>query len=114
MLILILFLIVGSALVYLSQSNLNPVSVYFGQYVFPEVPLFYVITGAIGIGLVISYVIHVAYVLSVSITMRAKDKELKSNKEEVLELTKRVHQLELEIEKVKNASTKELEDPNAL
>lgn len=114
MLILILFLIVGSVLAYLSQSNLTPVSVYFGQYVFSNVPLFYVITGAMGIGLVISYVIHVAYVLSISMTMSAKEKELKQNKDEVLELTKRVHQLELDNEKLKHAPATEPKDPNAL
>ena len=39
---------------------------------------------------------------------------MKKKNDEVLELTKRVHQLELENEKLKNNTTVQIEDPNAL
>jgi hypothetical protein len=47
--------------------------------------------------------------------LRKKNNEIKKDKEEILDLTKRVHQLELEKEKIKNG-TEELmpTDQNAL
>lgn len=114
MLILILFLAAGSILAYLSHNNLTLVSVNFGPYVIPEVPLFYVIIGSLVTGLILSYVINVVHAFSASLKIRGKEKEINKNKNEVLELTKRVHQLELENEKLKHGSSTEPEDPNSL
>lgn len=114
MLILILLLVVGSVLVYVSRFNYTPVSLNLGPYVFSDVPLFYVIVGSLLAGLVLSYVAYLIHAISTSFKLRGKDNELNKNKEEVLELTKRVHQLELENEKLKNGSNNEPADPNAL
>jgi len=114
MLILILLLVVGSALVYISKFNFVPVSVNLGMYVISDIPLFYVIVGSLVIGLVLSYVVYLVHSISTSLALRGKDNKIKKNKEEVLELTKRVHQLELENEKLKHNSDAEPEDKNAL
>ena len=114
MLILILLLVIGSMLAYLSHNNLTPVSVNVGSYVLANVPLFYVIIGSLIIGLGLSYVINLVHSISSSLALRGKEKEVKKNKNEVLELTKRVHQLELENEKLKHNSVAEPEDKNAL
>lgn len=114
MLILILLLVVGSILVYISKFNFMPVSVNLGMYAFSDIPLFYVIIGSMVTGLVLSYVVYFVHGISTSLVLRGKDKEIKKDKNEVLELTKRVHQLELENEKLKNGSSVEPEDKNAL
>lgn len=114
MLILILLLVIGSVLVYISQFNFMPVSLNLGPYVFSDIPLFYVIVGSLVVGLVLSYIIYLVREISTSLTLRGKDNEIKKNKDEVLELTKRVHQLELENEKLKSNSGEEPEDKNAL
>lgn len=114
MLILILFLVLGSILAYVSKYNLMPVSVHLGQYVLSDVPLFYVIVCSLIVGLILSYVIYVIHDISTSWTLRGKVNEIKKNKDEVLELTKRVHQLELENEKLKHNRVSEPEDRNAL
>lgn len=114
MIILILFLTAGSILAYLSRDNLIPVSVKLGTYTFSDVPLFYVIIGSLVTGLVLSYLISLIHDISHALLIRGKEKEIKQNKNEVLELTKRVHQLELENEKLKHYSRVEPEDPNAL
>ncbi len=115
MLTLILLLIVGSGLAYLSHNNLTPVAVKVGPYVFAGVPLFYVIIGALLTGLVLAYVISLIQTISASLTIRGKEKEISKNKNEVLELTKRVHKLELENEKLrKDSPTAKPQDPNAL
>ncbi len=114
MLTLILLLVVGSFLAYLAQDNLVLVSVNFGPYVISGVPLFYVIVGSLVTGLAVAYVIYLTEAISKSLAMRAKDVELKKSKQEVLELTKRVHQLEIEKEKIKRVTEDEDDDPRAL
>ena len=114
MLILILFLVAGSILAYISQNNLTLVSVNLGPYIFSNIPLFYVIIASVVTGLVLSYVIHLFYAVTSSMRMRRKNKKIKEYKDEVLELTKRVHQLELDNEKLKHEPSIEPEDPNAL
>lgn len=114
MLILILSLIVGSLLVYISKFNFQPVSVNLGFAVFSGVPLFYVIIISLVIGLVLAYLFSLVQSISTSFVMHGKDAELKKNKGEVLELTKRIHQLEIKNEKLGKDSGLEPGDRNAL
>lgn len=114
MLILIFFLIVGSGLVYISKFNFIPVSLNLGVYTFLDIPLFYVISGSLIIGLVLSYLIYLIHAISTSFTLHGKDKEIKKDKDEILELTRRIHQLELENEKLSHFSKNIPEDSNAL
>jgi len=114
MLILILLLVLGSFFVYISKFNFTPVTVNLGWYVIADVPLFYVMIGSLLFGLVLSYLINMIHAISNSLTMRGKNKEIKKEKGEVLELTKQVHQLELENEKQKNDKNPEPTDSDAL
>ena len=91
-----------------------PVSVNLGLYTFSDIPLFYVIVGSLLLGLVLSYVVYLLHAISTSFTIHGKDKEIKESKGEVLELTKNVHQLELENEKLQHGEGIKPEDPNAL
>lgn len=114
MLVLILLLVIGSVLVYISKFNFTPVTINLGFYIFPNIPLFYVIVASVVFGLVLSYFVYLIRSISTSFTMRGKNKEIKKEKEEVLELTKNVHKLELENEKQKNDKNAEPQDKNAL
>lgn len=109
MLMLILFLVVGAVLAYLSQHNLTPVTVNVGPYIFSGIPLFYVIIGSVITGLVVAYVFYLTHLISTTLKLRGKKQEIKKNKDQVLELTKRVHQLELENEKLKHQPKSSLE-----
>ena len=91
-----------------------PVSINFGLYSFSNVPLFYVIVGSIVTGLLLAYILYVVHAISNSLILRSKDNEIKESKDEILELTKRIHQLELDNEKLKHEPIVEPEDPNAL
>ncbi len=114
MLILILFLIVGSVIVYISKFNYTPVTVNLGIYTFSNIPLFYVIVGSLLVGLIFSYLVYLVHAISTAFKLRGKDKEIKNNKNEVLELTKRIHQLEIENEKLEQDTDRNSEDRNAL
>lgn len=114
MLILILLLVVGLIFVYISKFNFDLVSVNLGFYIINNVPLFYVIIGSVVFGLVLSYLAYLFHSFFTSYTIRSKNHEIKKNKEEVLDLTKQVHQLELDKEKIKNGFDSEPTDKNAL
>ncbi len=115
MLILILLLIIGGAMVYLAQNNLMPVTLHFGTYVLSGIPLFYVIVGSLLTGLGLAYLIYLVNSITAAFVIRGKDNKIKREESEIVDLTKRIHQLELENEKLKNNSTAtEPQDKNAL
>lgn len=114
MLTLILFLVIGSALVYVSKYNFTSVNLNLGVYTLSDIPLFYVIIGSFGIGLILSYLVYLVRAISTSFTLHGKNKEIKKDQDEILELTRQVHQLELENEKLKNFTGKGPDDPDAL
>ena len=114
MLIIILSLIVGSLLVFISRFNFQLVTINLGFKVFAGIPLFYVIIGSFVIGLILSYLVSLIQSVSTSFTLHGKNVEIKKNKDEVLELTKRVHQLEIKNEKLGKDSGIEPGDRNSL
>ncbi|MDP2692841.1 MAG: hypothetical protein Q8O88_04350 [bacterium] len=115
MLILILLLIIGGVMAYLAQNNLMLVTLNLGTYVFSGIPLFYIIIGSILTGLVLAYFIYLVNSIFAAFIMHGKDNKIKQSSSEIVDLTKRIHQLELENEKLKNNSTViEPQDKNAL
>ncbi len=91
------------------------VTLHFGPYIFSDIPLFYIIVGSLLIGLSLSYFTALVRSISTGFTIRGKDKKIKQTKNEIVDLTKRIHQLELENEKLKNnSSVIEPHDKNAL
>ena len=115
MLTLILFLVVGAIMVYLAQNNLMLVTLHLGKYVFSSIPLFYIIIGSLLTGLVLAYLVYLVNSIFTAFTIHGKDNKIKQTKSEVVDLTKQIHQLELENERLKNNSTIiEPPDKNAL
>jgi len=114
MFVLILMLLVGSLLVYVSKFNFQLVTVNLGWWIFRDIPLFYVICFSVLFGLGLSYMFYLSQEVINSFLIRSKNKEIKENKEEVLELTKRVHKLEIEKEKMGRGQEITTEDINSL
>ena len=113
MITLILIILAGGAFVYLAQNNLSPVTLHIGSTVISNLPLFYVIIGSLLTGLIVAYLIHLVNSIFISLSIHGKDSKIKQAKNEIAELTKHVHKLELENEKLRNNSL-EPNDPNAL
>jgi hypothetical protein len=84
-----------------------------GFYKIANVPLFYVIVGSLLVGLILSYLMQLLINISTYVQIKSKSKEIKIGQDEILSLTKTVHQLELENEKLKHTGP-ETSDPNAL
>lgn len=113
MLNIIILLMAGSVFAYISKDNLAPVTLNLANYSFANIPLFYVIVGSLLVGLVLSYIVQILGSIANSFVLRGNRQEIKSSQNEILELTKRIHQLELENEKLKR-SEPEIIDANAL
>ena len=103
----------GSVFAYISKDNLAPVTLSIAGYTFADIPLFYVIIGSLLVGLVLSYIVQIVISITNAFILRGKQQQIKSSQDEILELTKRIHQLELENEKLKHNGP-EVADANAL
>lgn len=100
---------------YLSQNNLMLVPLHLGTYTFSDIPLFYIIIGSLLTGLGLAFLIYLVNSIFTAISMYGKDNKIKQGKSDIVDLTKRIHQLELENERLKNNSTViEPQDNNAL
>ncbi len=113
MLNIIFLLITGSIFAYISKDNLIPVTLNIAQYTLEDIPLFYVIVGSLLIGLILAYIVQLFGSIATAFLLRGNRREIKFGHDEVLELTKRVHQLELENESLKNTGSS-IVDSNAL
>ena len=100
---------------YLAQNNLVPVTMHLGTTVITNIPLFYIIIGSLLTGLILAYLLHLVNSIFTAFSMHRKDAVIKHGKSDIVDLTKRIHQLELENERLKNNSTvMEPQDKNAL
>ena len=102
-------------MVYIAQNNLTQVDLHVGSYTYPDIPLFYIIIGSLLTGLCLAYLFSLVTSIFTGFTIRGKNNKIKQTKSEIVNLTKRIHQLELENEKLKNNSTThQPPDKNAL
>lgn len=102
-------------MVYLAQNNLTLVTLRLGTYVVPGIPLFYVIISSLLTGLILAYLVYLVNSIFTNFSMRRKDKAIKHGKSDIVDLTKQIHKLELENERLKNNSAMaEPQDRNAL
>lgn len=102
-------------MVYLAQNNFMLVTLHLGKYTFSNIPLFYIIIGSLLVGLGSSQLVFLVNSIFTTFTMYRKDNKIKETKDEVVNLTKQIHRLELENERLKNNTTViEPQDKNAL
>lgn len=102
MLALILFVVFGIAFSLFATQNTGPISISFGsQNVFHNIPLYLAILLSVAVGLVFGTIFYFVKAISGQLTVRKLKQELERSHDEAIELTKRVHKLELEITKIK-------------
>lgn len=71
------------------------------------------VVGSLLVGLILSYLVQLLINIFTYFEIRGKTREIKTGKDEILNLTKTVHQLELENERLKHTDA-EVSDPNSL
>lgn len=114
MFVLVLLLVFGSVFAYLAVHNTEAVTLVFGQYTLPNIPLFYVMIGSMLIGVFLAYVVYLIHTISAAMAIHGRDKKIKDAETQVAELTKEIHKLELENAKLRKDSDKEEVDNESL
>jgi uncharacterized integral membrane protein len=103
----IIFTVLFSVLVaYFATQNTTTVTLHFVSYSLTGIPIYLLVLASLLGGLLFAWILHLLNSISSSFALRGKNKTIKKGKVENLELTKKVHQLEIENTKL---STKDPE-----
>jgi len=98
---LILLIISGAVFAYFAAQNTQQISINFLHYTTGNLPLYLVILIALLLGITISWVISFFGFVSTSLTIFGKNSKIKEDKKEIDSLKKKIHDLELENERLK-------------
>lgn len=101
MLTLIITAVLGLGFALFATQNTGSISLNFGNFILPSVPIYLVALIPLFIGLLVAWFVHVAKDLSQSLTISEQKDEIKGLKKEITEVTKKAHELELENTKLK-------------
>lgn len=105
MVTLILLVLFGILAAFFATQNTTHASVTIASYTLADIPMYLIVLGSLLIGLLLSSIISLVNSISSSFTLHGKDVKIKETKKTVVELTKQIHQLELENAKLKEHTT---------
>jgi uncharacterized integral membrane protein len=92
----IIFTVIFSALVaYFATQNTGTITLQFASYS-RTMPIYVIILASLLAGLLFGWIFQLLNSISGAFAIRSKNKKIKESKDENLELTKKVHQLEIE------------------
>ncbi len=114
MLALILFILFGLLFSYFATLNTALVTIHFGIYTLDAIPLYILVLVSLGTGLLFAAIFYSLKSISSYFAFSKKSGELKNSNKEVVELTKKIHQLELENTKLKTKTGEEQTDEDSL
>lgn len=98
---LIVVLIFGTGVAFFATQNAQQVSVTLANYQLTGVPMYVVVLVSLLLGISISWIISLVGSIFSTLAIHGKDTKIKESKKEIADLIKRIHQLELENEKLK-------------
>lgn len=113
MLVLVITVVVGFAFALFATQNTQGALLNIERYTLENVPVYLIALIPLLVGLLLAYLIHAAKTLSQGLTiseLNDKNKELENN---LAEITKKAHKLELENTKLKT-KLGEPQDENSL
>lgn len=105
MLRLIIAVALSLAVAYFALQNTGGVSITIATTTIAHVPLYLVVVCSVLIGLVIGWIVHLMNMVSLTLSLHQKDKNLKEAQKENVDLTKRIHELELAHAKITGEDT---------
>lgn len=113
MLTLLLTAILGALISIFATQNTGLVTLNFGNYFFPTLPIYLAILIPVIVALSISLLVQIMRNLSTILTIRSQKSTIKNLKRELAEVTKNLHKAELENTKFK-AEAGEPQDTNSI
>jgi len=100
-LFLLLAVIFSGVVGYFATQNTTPVTIHFARYVIEGVPLYLVVLGSALVGLLMAWIFHIARSVSTAVTIYGKDHAVRRANKASEDLEKRVHDLEVENERLR-------------
>src|ERR1700690_53598 len=114
MIALVLFVIVGLLFALFATHNTSLVTVSFGQFVSYSIPLYVGLLFAFILGLAFSSLFYLLKSVTTNFQLRKNRMERKVTKNEIADLTKQIHKLELENERLKTQNGTDGRDTNSI
>jgi uncharacterized integral membrane protein len=114
MLALFLFIAFGIVFGYFATLNTGLVSVHFGTTTIPSIPLYLLVLVSLGLGVLFASLFYGFKSLGIRFFLGRKESEISHAKKDITELTRQVHQLELENTKLKTKLGEESGDDSSL
>lgn len=108
--------IVLSALIfgYFASENAHRVDITIASVRYEHTPLYLIVGISMLTGVVLSWFLSIVYHIGISTRMRGKEKKLNQTQKTVNELTRRIHELELENVKLKTETDNDEDDGKAM
>jgi uncharacterized integral membrane protein len=101
MLALVIAVMFGLAIGYFATQNTIPVTIRLAEYALEEIPLYLVVVGSLLVGLFVAWILYIAQALSARLTIYGRDQVVRKTRRTVTDLEQRVHELEVENERLK-------------
>lgn len=114
MIAIIITVIFGLIFAYLATQNTTTISIYAWNYAIHGAPIYLVILLSLAIGLLLATLIYSLKSITTSLKLGSKDDQLKKARQEITDLTKEVHKLEIENTKLKAEMGHEDTDDDSL
>src|SRR5260370_933540 len=95
---LVVLIAFGIGIAFFATQNTQATSITLLSYPLKSVPLYLIVLGSLLLGFVVSWIVSLVDVISSALKIHGKESAIKNANKEISELTKRVHQLELENE----------------
>jgi|SRR3989344_4476533 len=114
MLALLLFVTFGLFFGYFATLNTTSVSINMWGYPLEGVPLYLLALASLGIGILLASVFYIFKSLSSQFALGKKERELENASKEIAEVTKKVHELELDNTRLKTETEEVQTGENAL
>jgi len=101
---LIVLFIFGIGVAFFATQNTQAVSLTFANYSLTSIPVYIIVLVSLLLGFAVSWIIGLVDVIASAFKMHGKESTIKNDNKQISELTKKVHQLELENERLKGES----------
>lgn len=105
--IIILTVVLGLGIAFFATQNGSVINLHFGPYILPDVPVYLVVVGALLFGLLLAWIFYLLRSFSSSITRHNRENKLKEANQTIVDLTKSIHQLEIENARLREKSGEE-------
>ncbi len=115
MLAFIFTVLFSVGIAYFATQNTSSLTLYLGSYAWSGIPIYLLVLGSLLAGLLFSLIFQILHNISSSLTLKKKENALKEERKANVELTKKIHQLELENTKLSaGEKNEEVLDDNSL